>query len=329
MLTFSPSHLRILHALEDGSYQSGTTLGNLLSISRTAVWKQIKHLIEIGVPIQRHLKRGYKLSAPLILLNEDKIRQHLQRHGVNLPLDFYLFSSIDSTNKFLKTGPSSNIIRVAAAELQTAGRGRFGREWYSPFGENIYCSIRWHFNGDLSRLSGLSLVVSLSIMATLEEMGLHENIHIKWPNDILWKDEKLCGNLIEVIAESNHAADVIIGVGINVNSNKNHHKDALLDRPWCSLHEITGKLFDRNRIIAHLLVHLNHFLMEFVQNGFSPFISKWQLVDYLKDQMITVSQPLGLLRGKANGVNEVGQLILIDEQGIKHYLSSGDTSLQI
>ena len=329
MLTFTPSQIKLLHALNDGSCQSGTALGNLLSISRTAVWKQIKHLIELGVPIARHLNRGYKLASPLTLLNENSIRQHLQSHDFNPQLDFHLFASIDSTNKFLKLCPSTHSIHVALAELQTAGRGRFGREWYSPFGENIYCSSRWHFNGDLSRLSGLSLVVSLSIMAALEEIGLHENIHIKWPNDILWKNKKLCGNLIEVIAESNHAADIIIGIGINVNSNTNNHKDALPDKPWCSLHDITGELFDRNMIIANLLIHLNRFLAEFMQHGFSPFISKWQLVDYLKDQMITVSQPLGLLRGRANGVNEIGQLILIDAQKIIHCLSSGDTSLQI
>ena len=212
--------------------------------------------------------------------------------------------------------------------MQTHGRGRFGRHWYSPFGENIYFSSRWHFDCDLSRLSGLSLVVSLAILAMLNDAGIEDNISVKWPNDILWQDKKLSGNLIEVIAESNSGADVVIGIGLNVNSNTDDAIESRSpDKPWCSLYDITGNCIDRNELIANLIVHLHQHLDNFMQKGFDFFINKWQQVDYLRNKMITVSHLSGLLKGMAKGVNETGQLVLVDEMDVTHHLSSGDTSL--
>jgi BirA family biotin operon repressor/biotin-[acetyl-CoA-carboxylase] ligase len=216
--------------------------------------------------------------------------------------------------------------------MQTEGRGRFGRHWYSPFGENIYYSSRWHFDCDLSRLSGLSLVVSLAILATLHEVGIKDNICVKWPNDILWYDKKLCGNLIEVIAESNGSAEVVIGIGLNVNSSSSQkmvdENSPLPDKPWCSLYDITNSQINRNTLIAGLTIHLDQYLKDFIQHGFASFISKWHQADYLQGKNITVSHLTGSLSGKAMGVNETGQLIMQDETKVTHYLSSGDTSLR-
>ena len=328
MKTFSDTQAKLLTSLADGSCHSGNELGLLLNMSRTAIWKQIKHLIQLGVPIQRIPQRGYRLAAPIQLLNEEAMHQQLRSDDFNQAVQFHLFASLDSTNRFLKELPISTSIDVCCAETQTDGRGRFGRQWYSPFGENIYCSSRWHFDGDLSRLSGLSLVVSLAILATLNNVGISEHLRVKWPNDILWYNKKLCGSLIEVNAESNNAADVTIGIGLNVNSVSAANPQILPDKPWCSLHDITGKTMDRNLLVAKLIIHLNHFLCEFIQKGFATFITSWQQVDYLQGHVITVSQPAGTLTGKATGINEMGQLILIDEKGITHYLSSGDTTLQ-
>ena len=337
MKKFSLTEIKLLKCLADGLCHNGNDLGIALNMSRTAVWKRVTQLIELGLPIERIPQRGYRLVMPLTLLDEQVIRQQLEINHFNRPINFQLFASLDSTNRLLKELPRSTAIEVCCAEMQTAGRGRFGREWYLPFGENIYCSSRWHFDCDLSRLSGLSLVVSLATLATLNDFGINEHIRIKWPNDILWHSKKLCGSLIEVVAESNSSAEVIIGIGLNVNSSSNplsrvipkvgEDKQNQPDKPWCSLYDITEKQSNRNLLIARLIIRLNQFLKEFMLHGFTRFIEKWQAVDYLQGQMITVSSFTGPIKGRASGVNESGQLILIDEKDVTHYLSSGDTSL--
>ncbi|WP_133127206.1 biotin--[acetyl-CoA-carboxylase] ligase [Legionella nagasakiensis] len=325
MKTFSATQIKILNALADGLCHSGNQLGILLGISRTAVWKQIKQLVDLSVPILTIPQQGYRLASPIKFLDEITIHQALIGNDFPLPLHVHLFASIDSTNRFLKELPQSMSMDICCAERQTEGRGRFGRHWHSPFGENIYLSSRWSFNCDLSQLSGMSLVVSLAILSALEKLNIHEGIRVKWPNDLLWNGKKLCGSLIEINAESHGITEVVIGIGLNVNSATNHQLP--LDRPWCSLYDITGQPWDRNLLIVQLIMQLYDTLQQFLLHGFSFFQEQWQRVDYLKNQVIRVNYPLGFLCGQAQGVNEAGQLILVDKDGKAHYLSSGDTSL--
>ncbi len=327
MKQFSKRQLVLLHQLSDGNCHSGQALGEQLGISRTAVWKHVSQLTQLGLAINRIPQQGYQLTQPMIPLDEQSIRQHLQDKQFNRQTNIHMFASIDSTNQFLKELANTSSVEICCAEKQTHGRGRFGRQWFSPFGENIYFSSRWELNCCLSSLSGLSLVVGLAILASLREQQIDKGIRVKWPNDILWGNKKLCGILIEVIAETNSCAQVIIGIGMNVNTAT--QEQPLLDQPWCSLYEITGRYFDRNILLASLIDHLQQCLEKFLAAGFAAFSADWQTVDFLQGQFIKVSQPRGPISGHACGVNELGQLRIQDEQGDLHYLSSGDTSLKL
>lgn len=262
------------------------------------------------------------LPNKLILLNEQQIKEQL-----STLFNLHLFTSIDSTNRFLKELPTSKQVDICCAELQTQGRGRFGRQWHSPFGENIYCSSRWRLNYDLMKLSGLSLVTSLAVLATLNELNLSSDIKIKWPNDIYWADKKLCGSLIEILAESNSTAQIIIGIGLNVNSDTKNHP--LPDKPWCSLYDISHHYFDRNLLIIGLIRNLERYLNTFINNDLTVFMDEWNQADYLAGKYIQITQPSGILNGKACGINPMGQLLLEDEVGVRHLLSSGDASLRV
>lgn len=244
MFQFNTSQHTLMQILGDGACHSGSELGNALKISRSAVWKQINQLNDLGIPITRIPHQGYQLEKPLILLDSNEITKQLHSEGFSQPFNLHLFTSIDSTNRYLKDLPSSPAVEICCTEMQTQGRGRFGRHWHSPFGENIYCSARWSFNCDLSRLAGLSLVSSLAVVAFLNTLSNSKDIKIKWPNDILWGNKKLCGSLIEILAESNSSAQVIIGIGLNVNTDTENHP--LPDKPWCSLYEIFKQPYDRN-----------------------------------------------------------------------------------
>ncbi len=326
MIQFNPSQLILLQILGDGSCHSGNELGEALGITRSAIWKQINQLIDLGVPITRLPHQGYKLPNQLVLLNAQEISSCLNAHVLSSSVNLHLFTSIDSTNRYLKDLPISPSLDVCCAELQTQGRGRFGRLWHSPFGENIYCSSRWNLNCDLSKLSGLSLITSLAILETIHQLNPSPDIKIKWPNDILWGDKKLCGSLIEIIAESNSNAQVIIGIGLNVNTDTKNHP--LSDKPWCSLYEIFHQKYNRNVLIGNLISNLERYLSKFISKGLDVFIDEWNKFDYLQGKHITVTQSSGAISGIARGIDKTGMLILENEQGAKHYLSSGDTSLQ-
>ncbi|KTD44729.1 biotin--[acetyl-CoA-carboxylase] ligase [Legionella parisiensis] len=322
---FTPAQITLLQLLGDGDCHSGSELGATLGITRSAIWKQIHHLIASGIPIKRIRHQGYQLPNQLILLNKQQIMEHLASQKQSSPFNLHLFTSIDSTNRYLKDLPPSNTVDICCAEIQTQGRGRFGRHWHSPFGENLYCSTRWNINYDLTKLSGLSLVTSLAVLATLNEFDISSNIKIKWPNDILWAHKKLCGSLIEILAESNGNVQIIIGIGLNVNTDTENNP--LPDKPWCSLYEITKQRFDRNILIARLIINLELYLSKFIHHDLNFFMDEWNKSDYLFGKNIKVTQSINALTGIACGINQIGQLILQDEAGTKHFLSSGDTSL--
>lgn len=326
MIQFNPTQHTLLQILGDGLCHSGNELGCALGITRSAIWKHINQLIELGIPITRIPHQGYQLTTPIQLLDEAKISSHLKQRMFTLPFKLHLFTSIDSTNRFLKEIPTSSILDICCAEIQTQGRGRFGRSWHSPFGENIYCSSRWNLSCDLSRLSGLSLVTSLAILHSLKEFVPTEHIKIKWPNDILWGDKKICGVLIEIIAESNGNAQVIIGIGLNVNTDTQKHP--LPDKPWASLYTMANQYFNRNELIASLLYHLHSKINQFLTSDLNNFMDEWNQYDYLAGKHINVTQSLNSFSGIACGIDSMGQLILRDSQGVQHVLSSGDTSLK-
>lgn len=346
MKQFSTIQLQLLQYLTDGHCHQNITLSKQLNISGAAIERYINQLVEDGVPIQHLPSQSYQLATAIKLLDEKLIRQHLESKQFLRPFDFHLFSTINSTNQFLKEFSNNNVtahpaptsrgldwdeqlpnslLAVCCAEKQTHGRGRFGRQWFSPFGENIYCSSRWTFNCNLSCLSGLSLVVGLAILESLQEHKLCRDLRIKWPNDLLWGNKKLGGILIEIVSETNNHTQLIIGIGLNVNTTAQSH--VVIGSPWCSLYEITGLYFDRNRLLADILYRLDQFMTQFLTFGFAAFMPAWQTIDYLHGQWITVTQHGSSISGEACGINEFGQLRIKDGQGVIHSVSSGDASL--
>ncbi|MDF1828387.1 MAG: biotin--[acetyl-CoA-carboxylase] ligase [Legionellaceae bacterium] len=253
-------------------------------------------------------------------LDEHAIRSDLPHH-VNQAIEFYVLTSVDSTSRFLKNQALNSDLTVCVAETQTHGRGRFSRPWHSPLGEHVYCSVAWRFDGALSKLSALGLIVSLAVHSALQQA----DVAIKWPNDLIWQDKKLAGILIEIANEADGITDVIIGIGLNVNAVPN--KNTPINQPWCSLRDITQQETDRNPLLARLIVQLDSYLRGFSERGFEAYQTEWQTHDHLFGRCITVSTPQGVRTGRAQGINNRGYLQLIDEHGVTHALSSGDTSL--
>lgn len=257
-------------------------------------------------------------------LNESAIRQAITFPD---PLYCHVVDSIDSTNRFLKESLPVEGIHLCCAETQTHGQGRFGRQWYSPRNENIYCSSRWPINTTPSRLSGLSLVVSLAVIETLHDIGLTSPLKIKWPNDILWNGKKLSGCLIEVVVKPSAQTSIIIGIGLNVHSKTADHP--LPNKPWCSLKDITGQHHNRNAIIGSLMNHLHSTLEQFMSHGFAYFLQKWERFDALQGHRIQLTDLKESFCGMAIGVDLKGNLIVLDDERETRVVSSGEASITL
>lgn len=261
-----------------------------------------------------------------IFLDEMKIREHLAQAKFMSPLTIHRFDSLDSTNLYLKNLKEKKLPIIALTETQTAGRGRFNRQWASPYAENIYFSQKIKVNCNLEQLKGLSLVVGLALIDSLTPLKI-ENIKLKWPNDLIYKDKKLAGILIESNLNKDNIYELIIGIGLNVNSNT--AIKPLSDKPHCSLYDIKEIQLDRNSLVANLIISLTNHLNQFLTLGLSHFFEKWQSVDYLQGKNIRLSQ-IGnktSLEGEALGIDAEGQLIIKDKEGNLHHLSSAEVSL--
>ncbi|WP_338027118.1 biotin--[acetyl-CoA-carboxylase] ligase [Colwellia maritima] len=180
----------IIQALAEGSFVSGQTLGDELSISRTAISKHIKALNAMGLDIYSVTGKGYKLSEPLNLLSKRRIAESLANSDDLYDIEVH--SLIDSTNSYLMRRLPNQLSQgqVCLAEYQSLGRGRRGRQWISPFGSQIYLSIYWYLEQGLSAAMGLSLVAALAVSDAIYELS-NIQVQLKWPNDIYLDGVKL------------------------------------------------------------------------------------------------------------------------------------------
>ena len=236
-----------------------------MGVSRSAVWKQLQHTeSELNLVIHKVRGRGYQLAVPLTLLESEVIHEH--GRGDHWPL--WIHETIDSTNaealRLIARGESAPFLVLA--EQQTAGRGRRGRQWVSPFAENLYYSLVLRVEGGMRQLEGLSLVVGLAVMRTLQVFGL-DAAGLKWPNDVLVGERKIAGILLELVGDPADVCHVVLGIGINVNMQSNDR----VDQQWTSMKREVGGSIDRNRLVAQLNQQLQHELARHRRYGFAAF----------------------------------------------------------
>jgi BirA family transcriptional regulator, biotin operon repressor / biotin---[acetyl-CoA-carboxylase] ligase len=239
---------------------------------------------------------------------------------------WHLYQQIDSTNAQAQRLIAESGARplVVIAEQQTAGRGRRGRQWSSPFGQNLYMSFVEPVSGGAQGLEGLSLVVGLTLVQTLEACGF-QGCRLKWPNDILLNGAKLAGVLLEITGDLTADAVVVIGVGVNVLM----ERDDVIDQGWTSLrHSGQKALLDRNQLIAAFAQRLAEALALFARDGFGAFRAQWQAYDAWLDAEVQVISGTNVLVGRNLGVDASGALRLLTTEG-ERPVSGGEVSLRL
>lgn len=321
----------LLQLLSNGNEISGAKLGEALAISRTAVWKKIKQLKAVGIDITSETAKGYRLSQPLHLLELQQIEQAIADPELCRQIKWQLHFSLPSTNDYLKNlyTQANNFrgksMRVCLAEQQTAGKGRLGRMWYSPFGANIYCSILWQLSKDASELAGFSLIVGLAVIEALKAYGLSLPLQLKWPNDVMCDNKKIAGILIEVLGVPNQNTQLVIGVGLNVNMRAK--TKVPIQQSWTSLAEITNTWHNRNQIAGLLVKYISSMVHTFLQKGFTPFLPLWEQHDYLRGKSITLQQLNQNYTGKVLGIDHAGNLLLEQADGQVQPFAIGEATL--
>jgi BirA family biotin operon repressor/biotin-[acetyl-CoA-carboxylase] ligase len=324
----SDSQDKILNALKDGKFHSGESLGELLGVSRTAVWKQLQKLEEIGLQVESVKGTGYRVANGIDLLVKDDITAHLRESNRNEPRSIELFQSLDSTNKYLQEQAEKSDCSgsVVLAERQTSGRGRRGKTWVSPFAANIYMSILWDFEQGAQALEGLSLAIGVAVRRALIEMGL-EDVRLKWPNDIYIGNKKLGGILLEMIGDPAGHCSVVIGVGINVSMPASMAVN--IDQPWTDCCSESDAPIARSRLAALLIDNIFDILNDFESLGFAGYRDEWQEADAFKGLQGTISTPRDSVSGTVIGVDNSGAVQLKLMSGAVKSFIGGELSLRL
>ncbi len=316
---------KLLGLLADGKFHSGQSLAEQLEISRTAVWKLIQKIQQWQVTVYSIRGRGYQIPGGLELLDKQVIERALVENN-ELFKQVISLTSIDSTSSYLSEDWQANPGkgRVCVAEHQTAGRGRKGRQWISPFGANFYFSIGLELPLGLSALGGVSLVVGMSLCDTLNQY-VGGKIRIKWPNDLLIGEKKLAGILVEASGETNDVSFLNIGVGVNW-SMEAAQGDAI-DQPWTNLKSHLTQAISRNEILSSVLVNLDCALQRFLANGFSPLTESWSSQSAFYNREVEIHLPNQTITGKEVGIEPNGALKIETSKGIEIF-HSGEVSLR-
>lgn len=262
------------------------------------------------------------------LLDRAVILDLLPAGAVPLLRELDLQQVVDSTNavaiRRVEEGAGAGLVCVA--EQQTAGRGRRGRSWVSPFAANLYMSIVAEFPGGAAATEGLSLAVGVAVVEALEQCGVG-GLQLKWPNDILHQGAKLGGILIEMIGEAENGCPLVIGVGLNVNMPASAAEN--IDQSWTDIRQVLGDTVSRNQLLAALLGELLVLLASYESTGFEPWRQRWLQRDAFAKRRVVVRSGSQEVAGVVAGIDHSGALLLDTgpDSGIQS-IHGGEVSLR-
>ena len=292
-----------------------------MNISRTAIWKHIRNLKEEGYRIESSPKKGYLLKADTPMLLPYEIREHLETELLG-KREIFHFVETDSTNARAKDlaekGAGEGTLVVA--ERQTAGRGRKGRNWFSPAFEGLYISLilRPHISpADAPKMTLLSAVAAARALIGLTD----RDVQIKWPNDIFMQGKKVAGILTELSAEQDRINYLVAGLGINVNT-KVFSPD--IAGKATSVFLETGDAFSRVHLLCEYLKQVEFYYNLSQSSGFGPVLEEWRALSYLHGRRVRVRFFKDTVEGVVVDIDANGALVVKDDKGVSKHIYSGD-----
>lgn len=310
----------LLLLLADSQFHSGEELGEALGVTRAAIWKKLKKLELLGINLHSVKGRGYRLPHKIELLDQAL----LDSAALNVPIKicFETKSTNDDVKKLITSGADLPV--AVATEIQNQGKGRRGRQWQGGVAKNIMMSFGWRFENGISVVEGLSLAVGAAVARVLKRNGV-ESVGLKWPNDVQVEGKKICGVLLEMVADQD-ICDVIIGVGLNISMSE--QEMAEIDQPWTDVMQQSTIEVSRNQILAELVCELEQVCKTFDRgDGLAAYLTEWMQQDVLKNQAVKMISGNREELGIARGIDAKGAL-LFEQDGIVKALYGGEVSVR-
>lgn len=315
--------LRILKNSDD--FVSGEKMSEEFNMTRSGIWKYINMLKEDGYKIESIPRKGYRIVSSPDLLTYEEIEEYLETDFIGRNIQY--FDSIDSTNKWAKElAFEEKEGTVVIAEEQLAGKGRLGRDWVSPKGKGVWMSIVLKPKVEPMEVAKITLLGAAAVHNALEKINV--NSKIKWPNDILIEDKKICGILTEMNCELNMINYVVIGIGINVNlDNKEIPED--LKHKATSIRISQGKEIDRKILVSHILNEFENLYIPFKDKGDGK-----KAIDICRKNSALIGKEVRIIKGeevrlgKALDINDDGELVVEFGDGIIENVFSGEVSIR-
>lgn len=310
---------------ESRGYVSGQELCERFGVSRTAVWKAIGQLKKEGYSIEAVKNRGYHLASGIEVFGQHELESLMNTRWAGRPVIYY--DALPSTNMQAKLDAENGADEgtLIVADMQTAGRGRKGRNWSSPPGTNVYFTLILKPDYQVELASAVTLVMGIAVAEGIRETcGV--DARIKWPNDIVVDGRKVCGMLAEMSVEREYIHYVVIGVGINVGDQEFPPEIA---QTATNLWQECGRKVSRSQLIVNVMKAFEAGYRVF-RNGrsFAGLTAKYNSLLVNKGREVRVLDPKGEFRGISRGVNEKGELLVEREDGTVTEVYAGEVSVR-
>lgn len=312
---------RILEFLRNKSgYVSGEEISSHLKVSRQALWKHIQELRDAGYDIVAVPHLGYQLISSPDRLFAREVAHNLKTKFIGKKINYLesVSSTMDLAIQLGTQGAPEGVLVLA--EAQTKGRGRLGRSWISPKYKGLYFSLILRPKILPHQAPLLTVLSAVSVCQAIEEVaGL--TVQIKWPNDILIQHKKAGGILTELSAEMDAVRFVVIGIGINVNT----EKKSLLPGVT-SLKEQKNSKVNRRELLQEILrkIEANYFI--FQEKGGQPLVEKWHDYNITLGRRVKISSHREHLEGEAVDLDRDGALLLRTDSGVIRKVTAGDVT---
>ncbi|NLL06112.1 MAG: biotin--[acetyl-CoA-carboxylase] ligase [Clostridiaceae bacterium] len=313
-------------------YISGEHLSTVLGVSRTAIWKVINELKKEGYVIESSSKKGYRLSSTSDVLNSFEISQELKTK--TLGRNIVYLDSVDSTNNYAKKAALEGCEEgtLVVADNQTCGRGRLGREWNSPDKKGVWMSLVLRPEISFDEVQIITLAASVAVVQALYEVAQIE-AGIKWPNDIIINGKKVCGILVEMNMEIDRINFLVLGIGLNVNQEKEDFSQELLDRAislkmYMDQNANNQKILKRNEIIATILLKFEEIYDKVKCRAFEDIITEWKRYSVTLGKEVNITHKSKQYRGVAQDITKDGKLIVKCVNGSVIEVFSGEVSVR-
>lgn len=314
----------LLHMFQEhpGQFLSGEEISRRLSISRTAVWKQINKLRSLGYEFEALPRLGYRMVDEPDVLDEQLLAAGMKSRsfGKQIKLLDRTVSTQEDARELAEAGAPEGTLVIS--EEQTGGRGRMGRKFHSPRGKGIWMSLILRPKQPLHLTQQLTLLTGVAVCRAIgKSAGVQTQI--KWPNDILYQGKKVCGILLESTAEDGRIRYCVAGIGISVNLKETDFPEELRSVAT-SVRMAGGNVVNRTELIQTIMQEMEVLYELYNEQGFEPIASAWEALSGTVGREVRVQSGQGDFTGTATGLNKDGALMVRSDAGETVPVYSGE-----